>query len=157
MPWPELQDEEAVMLQASFVMIFPLLHWDTLSITKSFVVLQDSALEAEKLFAEVFPDSSKLDASQLEKRYSVSRCTSFALRVITILYNTVKIREGWFIQWNEIQQPKRIEFDDIRWPPNFQFHQFRQGLCHGLGRHPGSFNLRSWLVSAKTDRRQLSD
>jgi hypothetical protein len=114
----------------------------TLRYTESFVVLQDSAIEAEKLFAEVFPDSSKLDASQLEKHYSVSRQMHFFRT--TSDYHTVPYREGGFIHWNKIQRPKKIQFDG---PPNFHF---RQGLRHGLGRHPGSFNLRVTAKTAKT-------
>lgn len=114
----------------------------TLRYTESFVVLQDSAIEAEKLFAEVFPDSSKLDASQLEKHYSVSRQMHFFRT--TSDYHTVPYREGGFIHWNKIQRPKKIQFDG---PPNFHF---RQGLCHGPGRHPGSFNLRVTAKTAKT-------
>ena len=97
-------------------------------------------MEAEKLFAEVFPDSSKLDASQLEKHYSVSRQMHFFHA--TSDCHTVPYLQGWFIHWNEIQRPKRIQLDGR---PNFQFlHQTAlvwQGLRHGLGRHPGSFNL----------------
>ena len=61
-------------------------------------------MEAEKLFAEVFPDSSKLDASQLEKHYSVSRQMHFFHA--TSDCHTVPYLQGWFIHWTKYNGPK---------------------------------------------------